>query len=74
MITIKNKAKAMNDETLIELIEEREEFADEVLENIQKRNIRQERKGTSFKLETDMTQQLRRMNRDEDLYEDEDDM
>lgn len=74
MITIKNKAKAMNDETLIELIEEREEFADEVLENIQKRNIRQERKGTSFKLEKDMTQQLRRMNRDEDLYEDEDDM
>lgn len=74
MITIKNKAKAMNDEMLVELIEEREEFADTVLEDIQSRNIRQERKGTSFKLESDMTKQLRRMNKDEDVYEDEDDM
>lgn len=71
LIKIKGKAKSMNDEKLLDLIEEREDFAEDVITLVNKRTIRKERKGTSFKLERDMTDQLKGMQHDGDYYGDE---
>ena len=71
LIKIKGKAKSMNDEKLLDLIEEREDFAEDVITLVNKRIIRKERKGTSFKLERDMTDQLKGMQYDGDYYGDE---
>lgn len=70
LIKIKGKAKSMNDEKLLDLIEEREDFAEDVITLVNKRTIRKERKGTSFKLERDMTDQLKGMQHDGDYYGD----
>ena len=61
----------MNDEKLLDLIEEREDFAEDVITLVNKRTIRKERKGISFKLERDMTDQLKGMQHDGDYYGDE---
>ncbi len=71
LIKIKGKAKSMNDEKLLDLIEEREDFAEDIITLVNKRTIRKERKGTSFKLERDMTDQLKGMQHDGDYYGDE---
>ena len=71
LIKIKGKAKSMNDEKLLDLIEEREDFAEDVITLVNKRTIRKERKGISFKLERDMTDQLKGMQHDGDYYGDE---
>lgn len=69
LIGIKAQAKSMNDEDLLDIIEERIAFAEEILDTINKRNIRQERKGISFKLERDMTSDLRKLNGTSDVYD-----
>lgn len=68
MINIKAKAKKMNDEELLDMIEEKVQLADELVGMVNKRNIRQERKGISFKLERDMTTDLRKMNDTPDKF------
>ena len=69
LIGIKAQAKSMNDEDLLDIIEERIAFAEEILDTINKRDIRQERKGISFKLERDMTSDLRKLNGTSDVYD-----
>ena len=73
LIEIKDQAQKMNDEELMDIIQERVDLADEIVAKVNKRNIRQERKGISFKLERDMTADLRKMNGTTDKYSNDSD-
>ena len=68
MLHIKSKAKEMKDDELLDIIEEKVQLADDLVRAVNSRNIRQERKGISFKLERDMTTDLRKMNDTPDKF------
>jgi hypothetical protein len=68
MLHIKSKAKEMKDDELLDIISEKVQLADDLVKAVNSRNIRQERKGISFKLERDMTTDLRKMNDTPDKF------
>ena len=59
IIKTKKNAESVGLDDLVELLEDREAYADALVDKITKRSIRQERKGISFHLEKDMTDVLR---------------